>query len=624
MASVFLSYDRDDTDRARQFARALEKAGHEVWWDLHVRGGAQFSKVIEEALTAADVIVVLWSVNAIESPWVRDEAAAGRDSNRLVPVTIDGTLPPLGFRQFQTIDLSGWKGRGSPAARRTFLADVDATAGSTSAGKRTPVSKTRLELPWLAIGTVAALLILMGTGFWFWRASFGRDAQVVAVAAADPGSRELAEAMLVNLAALPSADSGSVTLVGSDASGKKSDLIFRAAASKDASGTLSLLDGDDGSILWSKQFESSSANLAQRQSFAAGKVLDCAVEALTGANLNEQLLKVYLSACANLAEIGWNKTSVIDAMRQVTTGAPKFSGAWAKLLAAEAGSEEAVDRSEAGRAFRMQIASDIKAARKADDQLAEASMAEAVMRPMPPIAPVIELIDKAKAQNPASEAILTQRAGFMQMVGRFREALEDAKRVTELDPMSAEARSNYILILAYAGQLDAARRKLAEAKRIWPEANTIIETEQSIEMRFGDFERAIRSGAVGRGPGAEDYVAMRRNPSNEAVERFYARAKRIEMRPDQLGFGLQAFSEVGRADTGYELLDRVGWSKFPTQGAYILFRPTMASFRANPRFMAFAKSLGLVDYWQISGLWPDFCEDPRLPYDCRKEAAKLT
>src|SRR5689334_13498775 len=104
MASVFLSYDRVDSDRARHFAHALEKAGHQVWWDLHVRSGAQFSKVIEEALKAADVVVVLWSRYAIDSAWVRDEAAAGRDSNRLVPVTIDGTEPPLGFRQFQTID----------------------------------------------------------------------------------------------------------------------------------------------------------------------------------------------------------------------------------------------------------------------------------------------------------------------------------------------------------------------------------------------------------------------------------------------------------------------------------------------------------------------------------------
>ncbi len=40
MASVFLSYDRDDTERARPIAEALESAGHEVWWDLHAKEGA--------------------------------------------------------------------------------------------------------------------------------------------------------------------------------------------------------------------------------------------------------------------------------------------------------------------------------------------------------------------------------------------------------------------------------------------------------------------------------------------------------------------------------------------------------------------------------------------------------
>ena len=66
MATVFLSYARDDADHARLFAKALEVAGHSVWWDLDVRGGAQFSKAIEEALEAADVVVVLWSTNSVE------------------------------------------------------------------------------------------------------------------------------------------------------------------------------------------------------------------------------------------------------------------------------------------------------------------------------------------------------------------------------------------------------------------------------------------------------------------------------------------------------------------------------------------------------------------------------
>jgi hypothetical protein len=104
MASVFLSYVREDADKARSLAALLEHAGHSVWWDRRIKGGSQYSTEIEAALAAADRIVVLWSGKSIASAWVRDEAAVGRDTGRLVPVTVDGTEPPLGFRQYQTID----------------------------------------------------------------------------------------------------------------------------------------------------------------------------------------------------------------------------------------------------------------------------------------------------------------------------------------------------------------------------------------------------------------------------------------------------------------------------------------------------------------------------------------
>lgn len=69
MAQVFLSYDRDDKHLARHFVRVLEAAGHFVWWDIQVRSGAQFSKAIEEALAAADAVVVLWSRESVRVMW---------------------------------------------------------------------------------------------------------------------------------------------------------------------------------------------------------------------------------------------------------------------------------------------------------------------------------------------------------------------------------------------------------------------------------------------------------------------------------------------------------------------------------------------------------------------------
>src|SRR5690349_5203026 len=110
MASVFLSYDHEDEARAAAIAAALEQHGHTVWWDRQIHGGAEYDSAIQTAVEQADAVVVLWSARSVRSAWVRDEAAEGRDRGRLVPVLIDDSKPPMGFRQFQTLDLSGWTG----------------------------------------------------------------------------------------------------------------------------------------------------------------------------------------------------------------------------------------------------------------------------------------------------------------------------------------------------------------------------------------------------------------------------------------------------------------------------------------------------------------------------------
>jgi len=49
----------------------------------------------------------------------------------------------------------------------------------------------------------------------------------------------------------------------------------------------------------------------------------------------------------------------------------------------------------------------------------------------------------------------------------------------------------------------------------------------------------------------------------------------------------------------------------------------MRSIYSDARFMGVAQRLGLLRYWQESGRWPDFCMEPKLPYDCEKVAAQL-
>ncbi|MBA3511029.1 TIR domain-containing protein [Sphingomonas sp.] len=114
MADVFLSYARPDRVTAERLAGAIADTGLTVWWDRHIKGGSDFSRDIEKQLNAASKVLVMWSKEAADSRWVRDEASVAADSGRLVAVTIDGTPPPLGFRQFQTIDLKKWAAKGAP------------------------------------------------------------------------------------------------------------------------------------------------------------------------------------------------------------------------------------------------------------------------------------------------------------------------------------------------------------------------------------------------------------------------------------------------------------------------------------------------------------------------------
>ena len=131
MSRIFLSYARDDVEAARQLAEGLSDAGHGVWWDRHLHGGSRFDKEIEEALGNAEAVVVIWSNASLNSAWVKDEAAEARDTERLVPVSIGAAKPPLGFRQFHTIDLGSWSGSSQPEALGELLEAINRTCGSS-------------------------------------------------------------------------------------------------------------------------------------------------------------------------------------------------------------------------------------------------------------------------------------------------------------------------------------------------------------------------------------------------------------------------------------------------------------------------------------------------------------
>ena len=124
--TVFVSYSRDDQKRALPIIDLLSSAGFSVWWDGLLEGGERFSRSTEDALERAKAIVVLWSATSNNSHWVHDEATRGRDRRCLVPLSIDGSEAPLGFRQFQVIDAKPAKVRPDTAEMQSLIRAVSA------------------------------------------------------------------------------------------------------------------------------------------------------------------------------------------------------------------------------------------------------------------------------------------------------------------------------------------------------------------------------------------------------------------------------------------------------------------------------------------------------------------
>jgi hypothetical protein len=121
MNDVFMSYASTDRPRAKMIASALEKFGISVWWDRTIQPGKVFDEVIDEAISSAKCVVVLWSKSSVASDWVKTEASEGLQRKILVPAFIENVRVPLEFRRIQAAGLFDWDGSTDHPEFRTFV-----------------------------------------------------------------------------------------------------------------------------------------------------------------------------------------------------------------------------------------------------------------------------------------------------------------------------------------------------------------------------------------------------------------------------------------------------------------------------------------------------------------------
>jgi hypothetical protein len=101
---LFVSYASQDRTRVGDLALHLGQLGHQVFWDRELVAGSGYRARLEQEISAADRVIVLWTKGSVRSDWVKEEAEAARQAGKLLPVRFR-VSPPFGFREIHTPDL---------------------------------------------------------------------------------------------------------------------------------------------------------------------------------------------------------------------------------------------------------------------------------------------------------------------------------------------------------------------------------------------------------------------------------------------------------------------------------------------------------------------------------------
>lgn len=322
---AFLSYSRNDQPLALQVLAALQAAGLDVWWDGELRGGARYNEITEYKLENAYAVVTLWSQTSTHSHWVHDEAMCGRDRGCLVPASLDGSEPPLGFRQFQWIALGDGKGALDPSALDRLVQSVarmhpdngnspvaaNAPAGGRIPAPAQPPAGAKVDRRMVLAG--GAAIVALGGGVLAWRGGLlgGGRANSVAVMPfnrlGDAGEQayfsdglaaeiraRLARNPLLKVAAQASSNSFKETEADAREIADKLKVAYLVEGNVSRAGErvkvrVDLIDGNDGTVVLPLEYDQPVDKIFSIQSEIAAEVIEKLADQMDGGRARDTI-----------------------------------------------------------------------------------------------------------------------------------------------------------------------------------------------------------------------------------------------------------------------------------------------------------------------------------------------
>ena len=394
--------------------------------------------------------------------------------------------------------------------------------------------------------------------------------------------------------------------------------------------------------LWSADLSGAANQPAALQAQVGARavaVLNCSAQALrpSGGLSDPSVLALYLRGCDLVESKGWGDDvqaifGVQDAFRQVASRAPGFAPGHSALAKFIAYYMPAMPADQIPQ-LRAECDREARRALQIDPRDADAYVALSLLKSPFDYAGREQLLGKALAANPASPAASGLQGSLLMDVGRLNESVPLFQRAASANPLSLDWTT--YTILAWTGRTDAADAELARLGQLWPRSaqlwydgllvfslehrwDRLLALLDNADARPKDFSptdiERIRASVKGR---------QSSSPAGFAAARQGLIAAGSGDAPGHMTGAIPNLSDLGALDDAFAMADRYSRARNDGIGPFFLFSPANAAMRRDPRFMALAARLGLVDYWRSTGKWPDFCAEPGLPYDCKTEAAKL-
>jgi len=449
----------------------------------------------------------------------------------------------------------------------------------------------------------------------------------------DALEQRFADALAADFVRLATASGGVVRVLDGQTRDNGGDFVVRVAIDREGDALSSesrVIDAVGGSLLWSNRLSETAGNLTllrERTAVSVANLLDCALsmngrDRALATNADRRVLVFAICDANRRGEVA----RMIGLLEEMTQRWPGDASAWAWLALARTMYIGESDQRAEQEQRRQAAIRDVHRALALDPANVLALVAWSwTGRGELFAVEGLPMIDRALTIDPDfPPALMADAIGLFQ-AGFVDASVDPAIRAAEADPTSIAKALGVVRRLAAAGRLKDAAGRLAEVERLWPAHPDLAEHCRRLAEEFGRSDAAALYRAANPDERRTFEMRLLHQIADPAADHgaLDAAAQEAFARHPYIAYYLAAhYSRMGDMAKALTWLDRAPARDTAGQWS-VLYWPSVAPLRRDPRFFAKMAQIGLVDYWRRTNRWPDFCREPGLRYDCRSEAARL-